>query len=145
MSKSVTFFVFADPVAQPRVKAVNRGGFTRVYTPSTANKYKEVIRWHAVGHWMRPPSQLPIALELQFLFARPKSMVWKKRAMPRTLHTTKPDVDNLCKAVMDALSGIIFEDDRQVAKLVVSKGYCAGHEEPHTVIKISEVGHAELP
>lgn len=35
--------------------------------------------------------------------------------------TTKPDVDNVAKLVMDALTGVAWRDDKQVTRLCVEK------------------------
>ena len=50
-------------------------------------------------------------------------------------HTSKPDVDNLAKAVLDALNGILYEDDSQVVMLAVTKQYAK--EEPGTMVTLS--------
>jgi Holliday junction resolvase RusA-like endonuclease len=42
--------------------------------------------------------------------------------MPRLPHTSKPDRDNLDKAVMDALKGIAWIDD--------------GDEQPHVLLEL---------
>jgi Holliday junction resolvase RusA-like endonuclease len=36
---------------------------------------------------------------------------------------TRPDIDNYCKAPLDALNGIVWRDDSQVVELTVSKFY----------------------
>ena len=33
----------------------------------------------------------------------------------------RPDVDNVAKAVLDALTGVVFHDDSQVERLLVTK------------------------
>ena len=35
----------------------------------------------------------------------------------------KPDVDNIAKAVLDALNGIAYDDDKQITSLVIDKKY----------------------
>lgn len=37
--------------------------------------------------------------------------------------TTRPDIDKLARAILDALSGIIYEDDKQVIWLSAEKRY----------------------
>lgn len=59
--------------------------------------------------------------------------------MPREPHTIKPDADNLAKSVLDALSGLLFHDDKQVASLVVTKQIAAGDEQPHVVVRVLEL------
>ena len=40
----------------------------------------------------------------------------------------KPDVDNIAKAVLDALNGVIWVDDKQVVELTVKKYYGTSNE-----------------
>lgn len=35
----------------------------------------------------------------------------------------KPDVDNVTKAILDALNGIAFSDDRQIVQVTCAKWY----------------------
>ena len=51
-------------------------------------------------------------------------------------HTVKPDVDNLSKQLLDAMTRLRFwEDDRQVVELVARKWY---DENPRWVVEVSE-------
>jgi crossover junction endodeoxyribonuclease RusA len=43
--------------------------------------------------------------------------------------THKPDLDKLCRAVLDALTGILYLDDAQVVALAASKRYADGYDE----------------
>jgi len=58
----------------------------------------------------------PVRLRCLFAFEWPPSK-WRKRA-PRelVLHDGKPDLTNLEKAAEDALTGIAYRDDKQVAR-----------------------------
>jgi len=46
------------------------------------------------------------------------------------LQVTRTDVDNLAKFVLDSLNGVLYEDDKQVASLQVTKVY--DNEDPYT-------------
>lgn len=52
--------------------------------------------------------------------------------------TTKPDLDNLEKFILDAMNGIFFADDKQVVKLASEKIYS---EQPRTEIEIKGYFH----
>lgn len=135
------FFVQAIPVAQPRQRHAFRNGMVRNYIPSDhpIHAFKQIIRFVAAPRFSGHPLEAAVLLTLEFLLPRPKSMVWKKKDMPRCLAPGKPDLDNYCKAVMDALNGVAWVDDGQVVKLTASKLYAAGKEEPGVTIKIIEV------
>jgi Holliday junction resolvase RusA-like endonuclease len=48
-------------------------------------------------------------------------------------HTSRPDLDNICKMYMDASNGILYRDDAQVTRLSSSKHYSTN---PRTEIDI---------
>ncbi|MBQ2175307.1 MAG: RusA family crossover junction endodeoxyribonuclease, partial [Alphaproteobacteria bacterium] len=41
-------------------------------------------------------------------------------------HTVKPDLDNLTKALLDALNDIAWHDDAQIVDLQIRKEYTTG-------------------
>lgn len=51
----------------------------------------------------------------------------------KKLPIVKPDVDNVCKAVMDALNGVAYRDDKQVTQIFISKTYA---EEPGMIVHL---------
>jgi crossover junction endodeoxyribonuclease RusA len=73
----------------------------------------------------------PVRLELVFTLARPKGHYGTGRNAGRLRRSapaapiTKPDIDKLARAVLDALTGIVFRDDAQVVELEIVKRYGA--------------------
>jgi Holliday junction resolvase RusA-like endonuclease len=61
----------------------------------------------------------PIRISAVFAFNRPKSIKPAERPHP----TVKPDLDKLIRAVLDALTGVLFRDDAQVIQFGASKVY----------------------
>lgn len=61
---------------------------------------------------------VPMRLDIEFTFMRPKS-VPRSRDYP----VVKPDIDKLARAVLDALSGIVYLDDAQVWDCGCKKRY----------------------
>ena len=55
-------------------------------------------------------------VSLVFNLARGKTV---RRAYP----TVKPDIDKLARSVLDALTGVCWQDDAQVCDLILSKRY----------------------
>jgi len=140
MSKTIQFIAFGDPKGQPRPRAFSRGGITRMYDPGTAEGWKGQIAAAAMPH--KPAAQLegPLHVTLLFRFARPKSH-WSKKGLKPTApeyHTSKPDADNLAKAVLDCITQLGFwRDDAQVAALDVRKKYA--NAEPFCEITITPI------
>lgn len=126
----LTFTVTGIPKGQPRPKAARRGTFTTVYDPGTADEWKLLIRDAANNAWKCLGRQVffqPVAVVLSFSMPRPKGHFRSngelKSNSPRFC-SSKPDADNLAKAVLDALTNLgIWQDDSQVVLLSVEKLY----------------------
>jgi Holliday junction resolvase RusA-like endonuclease len=71
-------------------------------------------------------------LSLSFYFPRPKAM----KKGPREPRAIGADLDNLCKAVMDAANGVLFADDRQVVELQARKWVCATGSKPRVEVVV---------
>ena len=124
-------FITGTPKAQPRVKAYSRGGRAGVYDPGTANEWKNQIKVEMKNH-ANLMIDAPISVQLQFLMPRPKSHFGTgKNAENLKLsapycHTKKPDIDNLAKAVFDALTDMgVWKDDSQIVFTLINKKYSA--------------------
>ncbi len=126
MTRPITFTVAGDPVPQPRSRVSTRGGFARAYVPARhpVHAYRQAVADAAKAAGITV-SEDAVSVELTFLFERPKSHK-NKRGLKKDAPTLPiPDVDNLAKAVLDSLTCVAYHDDRQVARLVVSKGYAS--------------------
>ena len=132
------------PVAQPRARAVSTPIGARMYGASRDHPihgYREQLLYVCNYEWNRPPCTEPLLMGLTFVFPRPKQMMWKTRPMYREWKDSKPDLDNLVKAVKDALSGTVYVDDRQiVGYLGISKVIASDREHPHTRIVLELAG-----
>ncbi len=134
------------PIAQPRQRTTirtTRDGkiFTGNYTPANhpVRQFKADVR-AAVSRVLSAPLEGPVALRVVFVLPRPKRLIWKRREMPRVPHTSRPDLDNLVKALKDSLNGLAWRDDSQVVELSASKCYASGNELPGVEIAI-EIAH----
>jgi len=135
---TLSFDVVGEPKPQPRPKAARIGGFIRIYTPSTAKKWKEAVMAEAKKHF-KTPLVGPVEVTLGFRFSRPKSHLGASglRGSAPLLHTKRPDVDNLAKAVMDALTDVgLWADDSAVVMLVTTKSYAAATTKPGCTVLI---------
>lgn len=146
--KTFSFRVIGNPIAQPRqrIRVVKtRAGrvFAQNYTPtkSPANEWKRMVSIEALNaalqrrHEFKRPISGPLAVSMGFYFERPRHHIGadgKPRKSSPQNHTQKPDLDNLAKAVLDALvSASIIADDAHVVWLEVSKQWADNH--PHGV------------
>lgn len=124
--RPITFTVAGDPVPQPRPRVSTRGGFARAYVPARhpVHAYRQAVAEAAKAAGVTV-SDDAVSAELTFLFERPKSHRTKKGIKKDAPALPAPDVDNLAKAVLDSLTCVAWHDDRQVARLTVSKGYAS--------------------
>lgn len=94
----------------------------------------------ALAYQYKPtvPIDNPIAIELVFTMPRPKNHYNKKGLKPDApmYHSSRPDIDNLEKLVMDALNGVFYRDDALVCRKESLKQY---GETPSTLVRIWQV------
>lgn len=137
---TLKFQVSGIPKAQPRVKAFRRGNHAGVYDPGTADGWKLLVREEARKAWDGKQFMGPVKVEIEFLMPRPKAHCNKnglKIGAP-LYHTSKPDLDNLLKAVFDALTNLgVWQDDSQIATVLAEKYYC--YETPCALISITQL------
>lgn len=133
-----------EPVSQPRARAAIVGGHARMYSPKGGSSdYKATIRLAAAAAFTDAPLKCPMLVDCEFVFRRPKGHFRTGRHAAELKptaplrHTTKPDIENVAKAVLDALSGVVWHDDRQVSHLTLQKWYVNDDEQPHTKIMIN--------
>jgi len=71
------------------------------------------------------PLDGPVDVDVVFRMPRPKGHFGRRGLLPSAPATpaTKPDIDKLARAVLDALTGIVFRDDSQVVALRLAKVY----------------------
>ena len=122
-----------EPKGKGRPRATVIHGHARVYTPSATASYENLVRLCFLEQNAdAKPSKGPIVVKMEFRFAYPKSAYWPvnknhrgeiREEWKRKQHTSKPDADNLIKAVLDGLNGVAFDDDSQVVSLIARKTY----------------------
>jgi Holliday junction resolvase RusA-like endonuclease len=123
----VQFKVPGQPVAKGRPRISTRGGFARAYTPQKTVAYEGLIAM--AGQDAFEGSALiegPIYLVVTATFQIPASWSKKRKAQLATgpaWHTSKPDGDNILKAVGDGLNGVIWKDDSQIVQSKMIKIY----------------------
>ncbi len=123
----LTFTLAGTPQGKGRARAFVRGGHIGHYTPAATRSYEGMIREAAFREMAgREPTDAPVSVALNAVFDIPKSYSKRKRAEAiygRLLPTKKPDIDNIIKAFVDAMNGVVFRDDCQIVRGVYTKIY----------------------
>jgi len=159
---TISFYAPGEPKGQPRQRtfAYKAGkkpdGSDRImvrnYNPGTAEAWKSCVA--AAARPFRPQEPLlgPLKLDLTFYFPRPKwhfrtgKHAGQLRDDAPVYHTSKPDRDNLEKAVMDAMKMLgFFRDDSQVCDGRVPKLYCTGGNLPGCQVTLETLWPTLIP
>ena len=137
----IKFTYHGEAVGKGRPRVTARGGkFAHAYTPKKTKDFEDAIRFEFMAGNCE---QMPVYSREQSLKANvlvgvsiPKSYPKKKQALCRDRFiapSKKPDIDNILKAIFDALNGSAFEDDSQITKVTAEKVYA---EEPFVEVEI---------
>ena len=90
----------------------------------------------------------PLRMDVDIYVRRPKKLIWKKRPMPPVFCDVKPDRSNVLKSLEDALEGVIYINDSQLADGRARKFYCAGpgygDVRPRTEVSVEAIGIVDL-
>ena len=124
----LTCFVVGKPRPQPQ-RRLNPKTNTYFF-PHDADDWKKTVKKAAEDEIIQTrrefPVKGPVQVTLHFRFPRLKRLTFYGRVP----HDNTPDIDNLEKAVLDALSHAgVWMDDRQVCCKMTTKVWC-GKGEP---------------
>jgi len=99
---------------------LDRKGKLRTKTDCKHGKsFASAVQWAAKSAGVTlVPKGRGVTLSVVYGFPRPKG-----RDRLRVDPCVRPDVDKLCRALMDALTGVAYQDDGQVVALSVRKIY----------------------
>ncbi len=135
----ISFIVYGEPIGKARPRVTRYG---HAFTPKKSKDYELAIKEQAslaMNILRLSVSDKPIILEINVFKAITAS--WTKKTKRMALNGgypkfRKPDLDNVIKAVKDALNGVVYQDDTQVVKLKSSWRYDV---EPRIEVNINEV------
>lgn len=140
----ITLTVPGVPEAKPRARATRRGAHIGMYQPSTPKDWAGAVRAVARDQVPTEPTLLPVRVDIAFYMKRPKAHfgtgrnAGKLKATAPRWHTTKPDRDNLDKAILDILTELgYWRDDCQVVCGLLTKSYPEDGWMPHAWIGIT--------
>jgi len=126
---TIQFNVPGQPVGKGRPRIGNVGQHARMFTPGKTVSYESTVAL-AASQAMQGRELIdgPVRVLMRMTLIIPAS--WSRKKQEQALAgqirpTTKPDADNVIKAIFDAINGVVWRDDVQVVELGVSKVYGA--------------------
>lgn len=131
----ITFDVLGRPAPQGSKRSIGGNRFIeaskflpqwRAAVKSAAEEVAALDNWTLL--------EGPVELEIIFYLDRPSSISKTSRFYP----TVPPDIDKLVRGVGDALTGVIYNDDAQIIRLLAWKQY-ADTREPGAFIRVAEL------
>lgn len=134
---AVRIIVPGKPVAKGRPRLTTINGHARAFTPDRTVRYENLVATAGAGAMNgAAPLEGALAVTLTAYFQLPKGASKARRVVAaegRDWHTCRPDGDNIIKAACDALNGIVWRDDAQVASVQIVKLY---QETPRLEIEV---------
>lgn len=153
------FSIPGTPIGKARPRVITSDTGSRAFTPQKTKDYEEFVRWcflsqckgaffgtsknvgtsrkHVLGGQSpNAMTKLPLSMEIHAFFPIPKNTSKKNKQLMlqgKIFPTKKPDLDNIAKAIADALNGVAYLDDSQIVSLNVSKVYA---ENPRVEVSI---------
>jgi Holliday junction resolvase RusA-like endonuclease len=126
------FIVPGQPVAKARPRVTS---FGHAYTPKKTKQYEALVAGLAKKQWTFPPMHGALKLQATFIFKRPKRLMRKADPEGRLWKTSRSDLDNCLKSIIDGIA-VVMNDDAQIVWIEASKLYAAKGEEPHVCIRL---------
>lgn len=132
----ITFEVPGEPRGKGRPRFNRQTGNT--YTDSETRAYEDkIVAYYRKSYGSHKwPDSAFIAVEVIAHYQIPKSTTKTIRAameVGTVRPSRKPDIDNVLKAVLDALNGVAYKDDSRVVFVAARKIY---GNDPKLVIRI---------
>ena len=118
-----------EPKPQSRPRFARRGNFTTTYEDKSMKAWRNQCRLLIATRYMgQPILEGALRAKVRFYIKPPQYISKPKKNQQALIDEIipvgkKPDVDNYEKALYDSMSGIVFQDDGQIALHDVGKFY----------------------
>lgn len=126
----IRFFVKGIPKSTQTGSVIRAG--TRAFPVRRNTPWSAVCGLIARQHAPPEPITTAVKVSLVFMMPRPKG---PKRAYP----TVRPDLDGLCKGLMDSWNGVLWADDSQVVRLDLAKVYADPSMSPGIMVEVTSL------
>lgn len=123
---------------QPKPKKRPQHGKGYTFTPKETREYEQIVGFYA-RRAIKQPLTGAISVKIDFYMPIPKS--WTKAKKQGAFEglirpASKPDIDNLTKAILDGMNnGIAYTDDSLIVELIVREWY----GDPRTEVELNEL------
>ena len=129
MLTNLAFVVPGIPQGKGRARVGKIGGKARMFTPAKTVAYEAAVA-HAAAQAMGGHALLEGACLVEMDITCPVPASWSRRKQAAALAgevypATKPDKDNIIKAIYDGMNGVVWRDDVQAVDGVQRKRYGA--------------------
>lgn len=134
------FTVLGQPQGKGRPRFVRTATGGRAVTPARTRAYESYISWEYTRQAnVYYSARYALKMSIKAFFKVPKSTSKKQKTKMlagEIRPTKKPDMDNIIKAIADALNGIAYEDDKQIVECCIKKYYT---EEERIEVEIENI------
>lgn len=118
-------------MGKQRPKFARVGNFVKTYTPEQTINYENLVKYNCqqamneleFDGWFNDE---PLEVFILANYEVPKSYTKKRTEEAlkgRLFPTKKPDIDNICKIILDSCDGVAYHNDAQVISIHCSKAY----------------------
>ena len=138
--------VSGQPQGKGRPRFTRTG---RAYTPDKTRQYEARIKaaaWAEMQKHSLKATKRPVHVDVIAFMDIPKSWSKKKRMEAEygaITPTAGYDLDNIVKAALDGVQGVIFDDDRQVSSIKARKTFCHPDRGPVLYVSVSWTDEGE--
>jgi Holliday junction resolvase RusA-like endonuclease len=134
-----------EPMGKQRPRIAQRGRYARTYTPAKTAQWESDAAKVLSAFWRLPPIEQPVIVYFTAYRKRPKSMCTKSKSAIQ-ICAVKPDLDNVCKIVLDSLvKAGVLKDDNIVCELICRKLWADPGEPGRIELAIDRAGVLQRP
>lgn len=123
----IAFIVPGQPQGKGRPRVGKVGNHARLFTPAKTAAYEGLVAHAAqLARGDAPLIDGPVRVAMVLQCQIPQSWSQSKQRQAEAgaiVPTTKPDIDNVVKAIFDGCNGVLWRDDVQVVDLALRKRY----------------------
>tara|TARA_R110000765_G_scaffold412278_1_gene511870 strand:- start:93 stop:518 length:426 start_codon:yes stop_codon:yes gene_type:complete len=136
---NLNFVIYGDPVGKGRPRFVRKTGVA--YTPKKTKDYETHVKqaaWVSMSKHKLNTFYGNCSVKIIAFLKIPKS--WNKRKTMEAhlgmVTPSLPDIDNIAKSVLDGIEGIVYQNDKQIFHLEVTKRYVDEETEPQVQVSV---------